>query len=434
MNNLFGSTPVPEAPIKILIVDDIPETRENLKKLLIFEPDMEVVGMAGTGLQAIEQAHKLLPDIILMDINMPDMDGIKASELIIRDMPDIGIIMISVQSESDYIRRAMLAGARYFLTKPVSGEELYHTIRTVKATLPKVHKAETAAKRPWQVGDLALVPTAKVVVVYSLQGGTGKTTIATNLAAGLMHGGCRVLLIDCALQSGDVGVFLNLNPQDTLIDLLERVDDLDMEVVNHVVATHPSGLRALLAPRTLEDADTIEPAKVVSLIGKLRSSFDFIIVDTSPVLDALNLELLDLADRVLLLSTPTLPSVKNARIVLDMAEKLAFEPGKIRLVLNRVNAEYERGKVTVAQQAIEGALKQPALAAIPDDERRVLAAINRGVTVIGKDPHLSPAKELLELVDTIERELRTENDQTPNVFEANQKSSRRFSRILGASA
>lgn len=81
-NSLFGSNSTSETPIKILIVDDIPETRENLKKLLAFEPDMDVIGLAGTGKEAVELAQQLAPEIILMDINMPDMDGIAASEQI----------------------------------------------------------------------------------------------------------------------------------------------------------------------------------------------------------------------------------------------------------------------------------------------------------------------------------------------------------------
>lgn len=120
----------------------------------------------------------------------------------------------------------------------------------VKATLPKLDKG-ILANHSWQTTNLSLVKKASVIVVYSLQGGTGKTTVATNLAAGMMRDGGRVLLVDGALQSGDVGVFLNLTPQDTLLDLLSRVDDLDTDVVHHVMATHQSGLRALLAPRTL---------------------------------------------------------------------------------------------------------------------------------------------------------------------------------------
>ncbi|MBU6423782.1 MAG: response regulator transcription factor, partial [Chloroflexi bacterium] len=85
--------------IRVLIVDDFPDTRENLTKLLGFEPDLEVIGAAESGQQAIALAKKEHPNAILMDINMPDMDGITATEIISNTVPDSPIIMMSVQGE-----------------------------------------------------------------------------------------------------------------------------------------------------------------------------------------------------------------------------------------------------------------------------------------------------------------------------------------------
>src|SRR5229473_1874041 len=117
--------------IRILIVDDIADTRDNLAKLIGFEPDMEVAGTADGGQAAVTLAKKERPHVILMDINMPDMDGITATEIISNTVPESPIIMMSVQSEQDYLRRAMLAGAREFLVKPCSGDEMIRAIRHV---------------------------------------------------------------------------------------------------------------------------------------------------------------------------------------------------------------------------------------------------------------------------------------------------------------
>jgi pilus assembly protein CpaE len=116
--------------IRLLVVDDIPETRENVKKLLYFEDDIEIVGAAGSGREGIELATRLEPDIVLMDINMPEMDGIAASQAISSQLPNVQVVMIPVQGEADYLRRSMLA-AREFLIKPFSGEELSTSIRRV---------------------------------------------------------------------------------------------------------------------------------------------------------------------------------------------------------------------------------------------------------------------------------------------------------------
>jgi pilus assembly protein CpaE len=226
--------------ISILLVDDIPETRENIKKLLAFEPDFKVVGSVGTGREGVSMAKELKPNIIIMDINMPDMDGIQATTLITESVPTAAVIMMSVQNDPDYLRRAMLAGARNFLTKPILPDELYNTIRTVHARNKPIAAQYTAMATQTPVDMRKSVQMegtenrpGHIIVVYSPQGGVGCTTIATNLASGLMKEGVRVLLVDADLQFGDIGVFLNLQSQSTMVDLAGSVDDLDIELFDN---------------------------------------------------------------------------------------------------------------------------------------------------------------------------------------------------------
>ena len=119
------------AVINVLIVDDISSTLDNLRKLLSFEDDIEVVATATNGREAVEQAKALSPDIVLMDVNMPEMDGIQATEILATEAPGSPVIIMSVQGERDYLRRAMQSGAREFLIKPFSGDELIASIRRV---------------------------------------------------------------------------------------------------------------------------------------------------------------------------------------------------------------------------------------------------------------------------------------------------------------
>src|ERR1700749_3166691 len=94
---------------RVLVVDDIAETRENIRKLLQFEADIEVIGAARTGKEAVQLTDELKPDVILMDINMPDMDGITATETIRQRNQVAQIVILSVQGDPNYMRRAMLA-------------------------------------------------------------------------------------------------------------------------------------------------------------------------------------------------------------------------------------------------------------------------------------------------------------------------------------
>src|SRR5512145_3163078 len=138
---------MPAAKIRVLIVDDIAETRENIRKLLQFENDVEVVGAARSGKEGIQFSHEMDPDVVLMDINMPDVDGITATENIHQKMPHIQVIILSVQGDQNYMRRAMLAGARDFLTKPPMGDELISAIRRA-GEMARVERAKSAQVQP----------------------------------------------------------------------------------------------------------------------------------------------------------------------------------------------------------------------------------------------------------------------------------------------
>src|SRR5512144_695893 len=115
--------------VRVLIVDDVADTRENVRKLLQFESDIEVVGAARSGMEGIQLSQELDPDVVLMDINMPDMDGITATEQIRQKSQHTQVVILSVQGDQNYMRRAMLAGARDFLTKPPMGDELVSAVR-----------------------------------------------------------------------------------------------------------------------------------------------------------------------------------------------------------------------------------------------------------------------------------------------------------------
>src|SRR5258706_6248588 len=152
---------------------------------------MEVAATAGGGQEAVNLAKQHRPHVILMDINMPDMDGITATEIISNTVPESPIIMMSVQGEQDYLRRSMLAGAREFLVKPFSADELINAIRHVHE-LEKVKRARYAAAAPAAAAPInPLAPAAgarqvgQIITFFSPKGGVGRTTIATNLAVAL---------------------------------------------------------------------------------------------------------------------------------------------------------------------------------------------------------------------------------------------------------
>ncbi len=131
--SLSSSSNNPPSKIRLIVAEDSQGTRHNLINLLGFEKDIEVIGAVGRALQAIEMAAQLQPHVVLMDINLPDLDGLTATTRIRTILPRTAVIIMSVQDEEIYQRRALQAGASAFLTKPFSGDDLISTIRTAAA-------------------------------------------------------------------------------------------------------------------------------------------------------------------------------------------------------------------------------------------------------------------------------------------------------------
>jgi DNA-binding NarL/FixJ family response regulator len=117
--------------VRIVIADDHPVFRYGLRALLSAEPGTEVVGEATTGVEAITLATTLLPDILLMDLNMPDVNGIEATQQIAQLVPQVGILVITMVDDDDSVFAAMRAGARGYLLKGAEGDETVRAIHAV---------------------------------------------------------------------------------------------------------------------------------------------------------------------------------------------------------------------------------------------------------------------------------------------------------------
>jgi DNA-binding NarL/FixJ family response regulator len=120
-------------PLRIIVVDDHGIVREGLMALLDKQDGMKVVGSAATGKSAIQAAERLKPDIIIMDLALPDLNGIDATERILSMYPLTCIIALSASHTSEHVSRALRAGARGYVVKDAKGAELVEAVRTVSA-------------------------------------------------------------------------------------------------------------------------------------------------------------------------------------------------------------------------------------------------------------------------------------------------------------
>ena len=402
--------------IRVMIVDDVSETRENVRKLLQFESDVEVVGVARTGKEAIQLSQDLNPDVVLMDINMPDMDGITATETIRGKQPAVQVVILSVQGDQNYMRRAMLAGARDFLTKPPMGDELISAIRRAGAMAQTERSKSVQVQVAPIAGNTAAlmgygVPKGKIVTIYSPKGGTGCTTLAVNLALTLNNEDTRVALVDGNLQFGDVAVFINEQGKNTIIDLAPRAEELDPEIVEEVMLKHASsGLHVLAAPSRPEYAEKVSSGQFAKVLEYLRQIYAYVIVDTPTLLTDSTLSAIDVSDLIILVTTQDIPSIKNCRLFLDLLQTLGIERDRILFVMNR----YDK-RINITPDRVTENLKQEVAAVIPLDEQTVTKAVNRGVPFVLESKNQPASRGVFSLAENIRaRVAAQESAEEPN--------------------
>jgi pilus assembly protein CpaE len=399
---------MPDKEYNVLIVDDQDETRKNIARLLQFENDINVVGTARTGKDAIKQAISLDPDVVLMDINMPDMDGIEATEQIQEQAPVSQIVILSVQGDTNYMRRAMLAGARDFLTKPPKSDELVNVIRQAGEKAKAIRKDSQFIGRGTgglidpRGTTIGLSGLGKIVSVYSPKGGVGTTTVATNLAVTLHSSETPVIIVDANLQFGDVVVFLNERGRTSVVDLTMIADQLDPEIVRDVVIHHESsGIDILSAPPHPEDADRITGTQFITVIQYLARLYSYVIVDTDSGLSDVTLDTFDASDLLVMISSQDIPAIINTRMMLTLLINLGIDKQKILLVMSRFDKQ-----LAITPEKVGHNLGHKVAAVLPEDREIVVPAVNRGIPfMMGEGRTKEIGKSILELVGKIRERL-----------------------------
>lgn len=400
--------------IRILIASDMPEYRQEITEILSEEQDFLIIGEAVNAANAVKKSEHLLPDVILMDIQIPLTEGIDATEKITLAHPGIGVIIMSATHEVSVVKQAMMAGAGDILYKgnlqegeiAASVRRLYQAQKTRNASLINAGTGEKDQK----------YKSPQVVTIFGAKGGAGKTTISVNVAAGIANETKRrVALVDLNLQFGDVASYMNIQPRRTIAEFVQERNQWDSQLLNSYLIPHNSGVKILAAPLRPEDADLVTPEQIERIITILRENFDYIIIDSPPYISDTLLTALDTSNQIILVMSMDLPAVKNVKLSLNLLDTL-HHSGKTKLVINRGAKQFG-----VDIRDVEKTIDFLAAEEVPSEGNTVVNAANKGVPFVLSHAQTPVSKAIQRVARLIIDDTGYQNDLRQGKERANKK-------------
>ena len=353
---------------------------ERLQTKAVFEGRVETVDSLEDVTRAVAAGDA---DVVFVGPSFATTEGLEEAAMLFDVDPNLIVMLVAPPNvEGSVLRAAIRSGLSDVLESPLTISAVTDALREAERTKSRRRESPPA--------DAAATPITegKIVTVMAAKGGSGKTVVASNVATLLARWGDpeRVVIADADLQFGDVALVLQVDPKHTVFNAAKEGESLDAQFLDSVLATHSSGFRVLAAPLEPAFADEVPSLTYTRILELLRTTYDYVVVDTAPSLDERLLAILDKSDIVLFIVDMDLPSVKNAKLALETLRILNFPAHKIKLVLNRSNS---RARLDVDE--IERSLRLPISASIPSDGL-LPASVNEGVPIVESHPKSKPAK------------------------------------------
>lgn len=366
--------------IKVLVVADSESKRYELKTILTTE-EIAIVAFSKTGAAVLDKTVSLLPEVVVMVGENTGGDFAEIAERIYMSIPSCTVLLLYENPDMDIVEKAMQAGIRKVLSWPCDQKTLIDNIKLL-CSVEKMRSSNNKQTRVnWQ---------SKVITVFGTKGGIGKTTVAINLAVALARSGKKVALIDLDLQFGDVGVFLDLEPKDSIAELVQERSTFDIDSIKSYMVLHSSGVSALCAPKSPEFADVVTGDHVEKIINTMRPYFDYVIIDTAPSYNDCSIVAIENSNFVLFVISLDISTLRNARISADVFETLK-QKDKMRVVVNR---DHESG---ITLKDAEKVLGTKMFMRIQSDWKTAINALNKGVPVVIDAPKSQIGQQFLQL-------------------------------------
>lgn len=372
--------------INVLVISKL-EKNLNTMKRMIDDEEIIVIGDSPGGAQALDKIENVSPDMVIMFLGAGDTDVLSLTERIILHRPRTHVILLVEYMDVDILQKAIKAGAHNVIEVPTSPKEFAEYIKSVyhNETI-RINSLNDKQNIAWM---------SRVVTVFGAKGGLGKTTIATNLAVKLAENRKKVALIDLDLQFGDIHIFLDIEPADTISEFVQQVFTPNIDSVRSYMTVHSSGIHVLCAPKSPEYAELVSAEKVQSLLSVLRTYYDYVIIDTPPSFTDVTITAIESSSTILFVTGLDISILKNSKLSLSLMDSLQ-QRDKVRLIVNRA---VDMSSITV--EDVQRIIGCPIWAKIPSDYKVAVTALNRGTPFVISSPGSKLSQSISIVADAL---------------------------------
>ena len=366
--------------IRVMAILESEASKFDIKPKLTHD-DIVFVGFSGLNPVAMEKVRGILPDIVVLVAGERTSDALACAKEIYVSLPGCATLLLHDTVDLPLIEKAMQAGIRKVLS--VNCERL--------VLVESIKQCFTLERSKVQSNGFSIVHgSSKVITVFGSKGGIGKSTIASNLAVSLERIGKKVAVLDLDLQFGDINLFFDINPKDTIADLLQTKQEMNIDTLRSYLSVHSSGVSVLCAPKSPEIAETIQGTFAEKIVNTIRPYFDYVILDTPPFFDDVSIMSIENADIILQVVTLDISALRNTRISLDIFHSLV-QKEKVNILINRYTAGI------ISPRDAENILDYPIKYKISCDWKTATASLNRGIPIVIDAPRTQIGKELAAL-------------------------------------
>ena len=372
--------------VNIVVCADKTEYRVAVKNKLVSE-DFSIIGYAEFNNDAALRIQGFVPDAVVFVLDSSDITPEFLNFVEEMNLSSIGAsaIVMTDNITVDLVNSAAQSGIRQVVSLNMPEDEFCANISKVVANERKFSQTINVSKKL----------RSRVYSFFSGKGGVGKTTICTNTAVTLASLGKKTLLVDLDLQFGDADMALDLNPNETIVDLARDTNGISIDNLTSCCSSHSSGLSVLASPSSPELAEYVSSGNVKAIIDVARNYFEYILLDcgcalTDPVITAL-----ESSDDIFMVNDVNILSLKRAKLCQNVLQQLN-QQDKVKIIINK---NVKKNNVKISD--FENLLGLDAYAVVSSDLKTVNNSLNSGQPLVTFKPRSIISKDITSFAEKL---------------------------------